>query len=86
MTHETSDDIYLLYVDAFAVGLLVDRLDTGLVLVLDGFYWTNWRALEPNFPSSTVLVMGELGGMTVGTTKTFLSLVLNNTVALYMAL
>ena len=85
MTHETSDDIYLLYVDAFAVGLLVDRLDTGLVLVLDGFYWTTWRALEPNFPSSTVLI-GELGVITVGTTKIFLSLVLNNTVALYMAL
>ena len=85
MTHETSDDIYLLYVDAFAVGLLIERLDTGLVLVLDRFYWTTWRALEPNVPSSTVLI-GELGVITVVTAKTFLSYVLNNTVALYMAL
>ena len=85
MTHETSYDIYLLYVDAFAVGLLVDRLDKGLVLVLDRFYWTPWRALEPNVPSSTVVIR-ELGFITVGTAKTFLSHVLNNTVALYMAL
>ena len=70
---------YLLYVGAFAVGLLVDRLDKGLVVALDGFYSTTWRALEPNVPSSTV-VIGELGFITVRTPKTSQYRVLLNTV------
>ena len=64
------------FVHSVVVGVLVDRLETCMVMVMDRFYWTIWVAVEQKVPFSVVDTV-EWGVIIAATAKTFLSTALS---------
>jgi len=55
---------------------VVERLETGMVMVMDRFYWTICSAVDQKVPFSVVITM-EWGVIIAATAKTFLSTALS---------